>query len=65
VLRFAAVPTTSQKVSVALAFVAAALSLTAAAIRFFGNGEVALMPIAGGLFMLALGLGGYLQLKKR
>lgn len=56
-------PTRSQKLAVVLAFVAAALSLTAAGIRFFRHGSVDVTPLFGGLFMLALGVGGYFRLK--
>lgn len=56
-------PRRSQKLAVALAFVAAALSLTAAGLHFFRDGSVAVTPLFGGLFMLALGIGGYSRLK--
>ncbi len=55
-------PTSTQKLAVALAFVAAALSLTAAAIRFWGRGEFAVTPLIGGLVMLAFGVAGYRRL---
>jgi hypothetical protein len=57
-------PTRTQKLTVVLAFVAAALSLTAAAIGFFADGEINATPVLGGLFMLALGIGGYRRLKQ-
>jgi hypothetical protein len=57
-------PTRSQKLAVVLAFVAAALSLAAAAIRFFEDGSVDATPLVGGFFMLALGIGGYWRLKQ-
>jgi hypothetical protein len=56
-------PTASQKLTVTLAFVAAALSLGAAAVQFFRSGSIYLTPLIGGLFMLALGFGGYRKLK--
>ena len=56
-------PTRSQKLAVALAFVAAALSLAAVALRFSRDGSVAATPLFGGLFMLALGVGGYMRLR--
>ena len=56
-------PTRSQKLAVALAFVAAALSLLAAATRFVRDDAIDLTPLLGGLLMLALGIGGYVRLK--
>jgi hypothetical protein len=58
-------PTRSQKLAVALAFVAAALSLTAAAISFFRDGTLDTTPIFGGLLMLALGIGGISKIRKK
>ncbi len=52
-----------QKLSVTLAFVAAGLSLAAAVVEFIRGGAVRMTPLIGGLFMLALGIGGYLKLK--
>ena len=57
-------PTRSQKLIIALAFLAAALSLAACGIRFFRDGTVPVMPFAGGLLMLALGVGGCLRIKR-
>jgi hypothetical protein len=57
-------PTASQRLAVTLAFVAAALSLGAAALQFFQNGSIRLTPILGGVLMLALGVGGYRKLKE-
>jgi hypothetical protein len=57
-------PTRTQKLTVVLAFVAAALSLTAAVIRFFADGDIDATPLLGGLFMLVLGIGGYRRLKQ-
>jgi hypothetical protein len=59
------VPTRSQKVAVALAFLAAILSFAAAGARFFRDGAVDLTPLFGGLFMLALGISGYARLRSQ
>jgi hypothetical protein len=40
------------------------LSLGAAALQFFRTGSIRLTPLVGGLFMLALGFGGYRKLKE-
>lgn len=56
-------PTRSQKLAVALAFVAAALSFAAAGFRFARDGAIDLTPLLGGVLMLALGIGGYVRLK--
>ena len=56
-------PTPSQKLTVALAFVAAALSLVAAAVRFVRDDAIEVTPLLGGLLMLALGIAGYVRLK--
>ena len=58
-------PSTTQKLAVACAFLAAVLSLSAAVIVFIRRGEIALTPLFGGLFMLAMGCGGYFRLKKQ
>ena len=57
--------TGGQKLAVILAFVAAALSFTAVAVSYFSTGAIDSTPLFGGLFMLALGLGGYSRLRKR
>jgi hypothetical protein len=57
-------PTRSQKLAVALAFVAAGLSLAAAAVGFLRDGSVDVTSLLGGLFMLALGVGGSVKLTK-
>jgi hypothetical protein len=56
-------PTTSQKLAVMLAFFAAALSLSAAASSYFKEGQIDALPIFGGLFMLSLGISGYLRVR--
>ena len=55
--------TPAQKTAVVLAFVAASLSFGSVAARFLRDGEIALMPLAGGLFMLALGVSGVMRLR--
>jgi hypothetical protein len=58
-------PTSSQRLAVVLAFVAAALSLAAAGVAYYRRGDIAVTPLFGGLFMLALGISGYARLKNR
>ena len=58
-------PTTTQKLVVLLAFLAAALSLSAAVMTAIRTGRVEATPLFGGLLMLALGIGGYAKLKSR
>jgi hypothetical protein len=57
--------TSSQKMAVVLAFVAAALSLSAAAIGYAQTGVVRVTPLGGGIFMLALGITGLIRLRAR
>ena len=57
-------PTPAQKLAVVLAFVAAGLSLAAAAIRIFRDGAVDVTLALGGLLMLVLGIGGYVKVMK-
>ena len=56
--------TNSQKMAVVLAFAASALSLIAAVVRYAKTGELALTPLAGGLFMFVLGISGLQRLRK-
>jgi hypothetical protein len=56
-------PRPSQTLAVTLAFIAAAVSLGAAAVQFFRGGSIRLTPLVGGLLMLALGIAGYRRLK--
>jgi hypothetical protein len=58
-------PSTTQKLVVLLAFIAAALSLTAVAFTASKTGRIEATPLFGGLLMLALGIGGYFRLKNR
>ena len=55
----------SQRAAVVLAFVAGALSLLAAAIDYSATGQVRLTPLAGGLFMIALGVTGLMRIRKQ
>jgi hypothetical protein len=52
-------PTSTQKLAVVLAFVAAALSLAAVVVGYVQTGTMRLTPLAGGLLMLLLGISGY------
>lgn len=58
-------PTSSQKMIVAFAFVAGLLSLAVAAAVFVQRGAIAVTPLFGGIFMLVLGVGGYVKLKNQ
>ena len=49
----------AQKLTVLLAFTAAALSFSALTIVFLRTGTIQATPLLGGLLMLALGLAGY------
>ena len=55
--------TSRQKIAVILAFVAAGLSFVAVAVRLSRDGTIDLTPLAGGLAMLALGIGGVVKLR--
>jgi hypothetical protein len=52
-----------EKLAVWLAFIAAALSFSAAAIGYSNTGAILSTPLFGGFFMLALGIGGYVKLR--
>ena len=56
-------PTRSQRLAVALAFLAAALSFTAVVVSIVRDGRPDVTPLLGGLLMLALAIGGYFRLK--
>jgi len=56
-------PNLTQKMAVALAFIAAALSLSAAILVYVKSGEIAGTPLFGGIFMLTLAIGGLMKLK--
>ena len=55
--------TSAQKSAVVLAFVAAGLSFASAVVRFARDGEIRLTLFAGGVFMLALAIGGLMRLR--
>ena len=52
-------PTSTQRLAVVLAFVAAALSFAAVAVGYARTGEIRVTPLGGGAVMLALGVSGY------
>ena len=49
----------TQKLTVVLAFVAAALSFAAVAVGYVQTGTIRITPLGGGALMLALGISGY------
>ena len=51
--------TSTQKLTVVLAFVAAALSFAAVVVGYLQTGTIPVVPLGGGALMLALGIGGY------
>jgi hypothetical protein len=53
----------TQKLTVALAFLVATASLLTVAIGWVRRGEIALTPLVGGLLMLALGAGGLRRIR--
>jgi len=55
---------TAQTLAVWLAFIAAALSFTAVSITVSRTGRIEATPLFGGLVMLALGIAGYLRLRR-
>ena len=57
-------PTSTQKLAVLLAFVAAALSFSAVAVTFVRTGTIQATPLLGGLLMVALGLAGYIRIRQ-
>ena len=56
--------TTTQKLAVALAFIAGALSLVAVAITAARSGRIDATPLFGGFFMIALGIAGVVKLRQ-
>ena len=58
----ASMPTSTQKLAVILAFVAAALSFAAVAVGYAQTGTIRVTPFGGGALMLALGISGYKRL---
>ena len=57
-------PTSTQKLAVWLAFIAAALSFAAVALAAARTGRIEATPLFGGIVMLALGLGGVARLRQ-
>ena len=51
--------TSTQKLTVVLAFVAAALSFVAVVVGYVQTGTIRVTPLGGGVVMLALGISGY------
>jgi hypothetical protein len=51
--------TSTQKLAVVLAFVAAALSFAAVVAGYVQTGGIRLAPLGGGILMLVLGISGY------
>ena len=51
--------TSTQKLTVVLAFVAAALSFAAVVVSYLQTGTIQVVPLGGGALMLALAIGGY------
>jgi hypothetical protein len=49
----------TQKLAVVLAFIAAALSFAAVAVGYVQTGTIRITPLGGGALMLALGIAGY------
>jgi hypothetical protein len=56
--------TSTQRLAVWLAFIAAALSFTAVAITAAGSGRIDATPLFGGILMLVLGLAGRARLRQ-
>jgi hypothetical protein len=54
----------TQKLTVLLAFTAAALSFSALTIIFLRTGTIQATPLFGGLLMVALGLAGYSRIRQ-
>jgi hypothetical protein len=49
----------TQKLTVVLAFIAAALSFAAVVVGYVQTGTIRITPLGGGALMLALGISGY------
>jgi hypothetical protein len=56
--------TRPQRIAIALALLTAAFSLVAAGVGYYRTGEVNVTRLAGGLFMLALGVAGLMRLRR-
>ena len=55
--------TTTQKLAVFLAFVAAALSFAVVAVTYSRTGSIPVTPLGGGAVMLVLAMSGYGRVK--
>jgi hypothetical protein len=55
--------TSTQKLAVFLAFLAAGLSFAAVAVSYYKTGSIPLTPLGGGAVMLVLAVSGYGRLK--
>jgi hypothetical protein len=53
------VASSTQKLAVVVAFIAAALSFAAVAVGYVQTGTIRITPLGGGVLMLALGISGY------
>ncbi len=56
--------TSTQKLAVWLAFIAAGLSFTAVALAASRTGRIDATPLFGGILMLALGIAGVARLRR-
>jgi hypothetical protein len=56
--------TSTQKLAVWLAFIAAGLSFAAVALNGARTGRIDAMPLFGGILMLALGIAGVARLRR-
>jgi len=54
----------TQRLTLVLAFVASTASFTAVAVRFLTDGAILVTPLVGGVLMLILGIGGYLKVTR-
>ena len=55
--------TSTQKLAVFLAFLAAGLSFAAVAVSYYKTGTIPVTPLGGGTVMLVLAVSGYGRLK--
>jgi hypothetical protein len=55
--------TSTQKLAVFLAFLAAGLSFAAVAVSYYKTGSIPVTPLGGGAVMLVLAVSGYGRLK--
>jgi hypothetical protein len=57
-------PSAAQKLTVLLAFTAAALSFSALTVIFLRTGTIQATPLIGGVLMFFLGLAGYSRIRR-